>query len=109
MENLSVQIVRFVEEYQPPIVESEFYDADGHRHTFVEKVAIFTSEWLRPDSIYPQPGGIRCEIVARWQDSRGRELVRISTERPDGVESTQGLSQFVVVSTQLSPILTETV
>jgi hypothetical protein len=99
---LEVQIVRFVEEHQPPIVAAEFSDAEGRRHTFVEKVAIFSSDWLRADSKYPQPGAIRCEIVARWQDAQGRRLVRVTTEKPDSVESTEGLSEFVVMSTQVS-------
>lgn len=100
---LLVQIVRFVEEYQPPIVAAEFVDADGHCHTFVEKVALFTTDWLRADSKYPRPGVIRCEVVGRWRDGRNRDLVRVTTDRPDSVESTEGLSEFVVLAAQLSP------
>jgi len=99
---LLAQIVRFVEEYQPPIVAAEFVDADGHCHTFVEKVAIFTPEWLRADSKYPHPGVIRCEVVGRERDGRNRELVRVTTDRPDSVESTEGQSEFVVLPNQLS-------
>ena len=103
MMELAVQNVRFVEEYQPPIVAAEFLDADGRRHTFVEKVAIFTVDWPRADSKYPQPGVIRCEIVARSQDAQGRNLVCVTTERIDGVESAkEGLSEFVVMSTRVS-------
>ena len=88
--------------HQPPIVEAEFFDSDGRRQTFVDKEAIFTADWLDASSEYPQPGVIRCEALARWRDSEDRELVRITTARPDGVESTEGLSEFVVLSTQLS-------
>ena len=35
--NLGVQIVRFVMEHQPPIVEAEFLDPEGRRQTFVDK------------------------------------------------------------------------
>jgi len=105
---LAVQIVRFVQEHQPPIVASDFEDVEGCRHTFVDKVLIFSSEWLAPDSEYPQPGGVRCEILARWRDTRGRELVRITTEKPDHVESTNGLSEFVVLSSQISESLVNT-
>ena len=44
--------------------------------------------------------------IAR-QDSQGRELARISLVRPDGLESTEGLSEFVVISAQLSASLEE--
>jgi hypothetical protein len=43
-----------------------------------------------------------CEVLARWQDTQGRELVRITITRPINMESTDGLSEFVVVATQLS-------
>jgi len=100
---VQVQIVRFVEEHQPPIVEAQFLDSAERSHTFIEKSAIFTTDWgLDAASDYPQHGAIRCEPLARWRDTEGRELVRITTVRPDGVESTEGLSEFVVLSTQLS-------
>jgi len=98
---LLVQIVRFVEEHQPPIVACELVDAAGSHHTFIDKVAGFSSQWLPADSAYPQPGTIRCHVLAHWQDDTGRRLVRVSTERPDGIESTEGVSEFVVLSSQI--------
>jgi hypothetical protein len=97
--------IRFVQDHQPPIVACDFDDAEGHHHTLVDKVLIFRSEWLSPDSKYPQPGSVRCEILGRWRDVSGRELVRITIEKPDHVESTKGLSEFLVVSSQLSESL----
>lgn len=90
--------------HQPPIVEAEFFDSDGRRQTFVDKVAIFTSDWLDANSEYPQPADIRCEALARWRDSEGRELVRVMTE----VESTEGRVEFVVLASQFCPPLSGT-
>jgi hypothetical protein len=100
--NLTVEIVRFVDEHQPGWVACEFQDAEGHRHTIIDKVPIFTSEDLRRDSTYPKPGTIPCEILGRWQDATGRELARISTAHPLDDKSAEGLSEFVVEAAQLS-------
>lgn len=100
---VTVQIVRFVEEHQPPIVEARLVDAMGRPHTFIEKSAIFTDDWSFTEaSAYPQPGAIRCETLAEWRDASGAELVRVTTERPDDIQSTEGLSEFIVPSSQVS-------
>jgi len=46
MVDLPVQIIRFVEENQPPIVEARFRDSIGCLPTFIDKSAIFTDDWL---------------------------------------------------------------
>lgn len=95
-----MEIVRFVEECQPNIVEARFSDSEGRCHTFVDKSAIFSTDWSLDEATkYPQPGVIRCQILARWQVPAGPELVRVTTE----VESTEGLSEFVVLANQVSP------
>lgn len=38
MPNLRVKIVRFVEAYQPGIVECQFHDADGRVHSIIGKI-----------------------------------------------------------------------
>jgi hypothetical protein len=92
---LAVQIVRFIDESpQPGIVACEFVDAEDRAHTFIDKVPIFSSAALDERSSYPLAGVVRCKVLATWGDA-GRELARISTDR-DGVESTTGLSEFVV-------------
>ena len=53
MDDLRVEIVRFVEEHQPNIVEARFFDSEGHCHTFVDKSPIFTSESLDAANKYP--------------------------------------------------------
>jgi hypothetical protein len=99
---LAIQILRFVDvEPQPGVVACELVDAENRRHTLVDKVPIFSTMDLDDRSTYPQPGAVRCEVIARWQDADGRDLVRVRTVR-DGVESTEGLSEFVVLVTQIS-------
>jgi hypothetical protein len=100
---LAVQIVRFVDDAQPGVVAAEFVDAVGRSHTLIDKVSIFSEAMLNAASAYPQPGAARCEVLIRKLDAQKREIVRISTLRPDAIESTEGLSEFEVLSPQLSP------
>jgi hypothetical protein len=100
--NLAVEIVRFVDKHQPGWVACEFVDAEGKLHTVIDKVPIFTHEDLDETSSYPQPGAAQCEVLAQWRDTSARDLVRITTARPCAIESTEGLSEFVVLPTQLS-------
>jgi len=102
---LAVQIVRLVDDGQPAIVECEFADADGNRHTFIDKIPIF--ELGDAGSAYPRPGAVRCELVKRSRDAQQRDLVTITTADPDSIESIGGLSEFVVLSDQVSASQTE--
>ncbi len=95
MQNVSVQIIRFVDSSFPESVECELVDANGKRHVIRDKVPIFTAEALDAKSYYPAPGSMQCEVVQRFQDGVGRGLVRVSTERL-GVESVDGVTQFTV-------------
>ena len=65
---LHVKIVRFVLDHQPPIVGCEVVDADGKRHTFIDKVRIFIAQTLDAASEYPQAGVVRSSLLR----SRGR-------------------------------------
>jgi len=104
MKELAIQIMRCVDDkHQPGWLECEFIDAEGRRHTLVDKVPIFSGAPLDSNSKYPQMGGVACEILNTWHDP-GRELVRITINRPYHVESTDKLSEFVVLATQLSEI-----
>lgn len=104
MHNLTVQIVRFVDDYFPGVVACEFVDAAGHRHTFIEKVPIVTAEMCDATTVYPKLGTARCEILERWKDSDERELARVSTASPDAIESMEGLSEFIVLADLLRPV-----
>jgi len=103
--NLAVRIVRFVDDGFPGWVECQFVDAAGRVHTIVDKYPTFTEEMLDAQSQYPRSGEVQCEILNRSQDARGGGLVRI---RMPGIESTEGLSEFVVPSTQLLPARPQT-
>ncbi len=98
---MAVQIERFVDEYQPGFVECRLVDAEGHPHLFIEKVPIVSADDLWSNSTYPVAGAIACEIEAEWTDHEGRNLVRVSTEKPWSVESTSGITRFVVLSSQV--------
>jgi hypothetical protein len=102
---LAVDIVRFVcDEPQPGIVACELVDAKGVSHTFIDKVPGFTAKLLDAHSSYPQRGAVRCEKVDSWRDENGRDVVRVTTQSPDCIESSEGVTEFVVFATQLSPI-----
>ena len=105
--DLHVQIVRFVLDHQPAIVACEIIDADGQRHTFIDKVWMFLDQNLNADSAYPLSGAIRCAVLKRWRDASGRELVSVNTADPDFIESTEGLSEFVVLQHQISTLADE--
>jgi hypothetical protein len=102
IQNLTVQITRFIDDRFPGWVECEFMDAEGRKHRLIDKVPIFSTEALTAASTYPQFGIARCEVLTHWQDARGRELSRVTTARPDDIESTEGVSEFIVLSAQLS-------
>ena len=96
---MPLQIIRFVEEHQPPIVEARFRDSTGCLHTFIDKSAIFTDDWgLYPTTNYPHPGVIRCEVLGRSHGPDGQEVVRVRTE----VASTESLAAFVVFASEIS-------
>jgi hypothetical protein len=97
VEYLLLNIVRYVDDCQPGVVACEFRDSDGHLHTLIDKVPIFTSRLLEPDSPYPQIGSTQCEILQSFQDEGGRLLVRVKS-----IESTEGVSEFVVSAEHVS-------
>lgn len=98
-----VQIVKFVMEHWPSIVEWEFVDADRRSHTFIGKDAMCSMANLDSRSAYPQSGGMRCVVRESWRDDEGRDMVRVSTAHPDDLESTDGVTEFVVLRSEISP------
>ncbi|MGB7282298.1 MAG: hypothetical protein WBE13_08565 [Candidatus Acidiferrum sp.] len=102
LDQLAVQIVRFVDKAFPGWVECEFEDAVGRRHTLLDKVPGFTDMMLDETSVYPQVGAVRCDILSHWKDSPGRELLRVSTASPDAIASTEDVTEFFVLSSQVS-------
>ena len=102
MPSVAIQIERFVDDHQPGFVECSLIDALGEVHLFVEKIPVVSTEDLWSDSVYPRPGNIACEVEYEWVDERGRQLAKISTERPWSVESTTGSRLFVVLASQFT-------
>jgi hypothetical protein len=97
LSRIAIKITSFLDPHNPGIVEGKLTDAEGVVHTFVDKVPIFASEMLDASSTYPQRGDLQCRVLAQFQDTAGRSLVRIRT-----IESTEGKSEFVVLSSQIS-------
>ncbi len=97
---IEVEITRFVDASQPGFVECKLIDASGHEHLFVEKVPVVTLEYLDENSFYPQSGVVACSIVETKRVDN-REVFRVNTEEPWGVESTTGEVEFDVFREQL--------
>jgi hypothetical protein len=93
---ISVQIIRFVDDYQPGWVECEFEDAHGRRHVIREKVPVVTMKDLDAESEYPTSGSVACEVLKQYRDEIGRDLFCVRTDKPFGVESTERLCEFTV-------------
>jgi len=100
---VAVQIVRFVDSGFPGWAECEVVDAAGRRHILRNKVPIFTVEDLDVNSKYPRSGFVDCEVVDRYQDEKGQELVRVTTAEPYDIESTEGLFEFTVSASLVTP------
>jgi hypothetical protein len=64
-------------DHQSPIVACEFVDAASRTHTVIDKVWMFSEKTLDAHSQYPQPGLIRCAVLAEWCDTRDQQLVSI--------------------------------
>src|SRR5438034_5982833 len=102
MVKVRVTITRYVsDEPQPGLIECQLVDAHGRRWSFVDKTAIFSTDYLDAKSPYPQPGVIAGEVVGRCRDAAGREVVQIDTERPSGIESVEGATRFEVFAESL--------
>jgi hypothetical protein len=67
----------------------------------VDEVPISTCEFLDAHSQYPQAGVVDCEVLSIWRDEAGRHLAHITTVRPFDVESTERISEFVVLAEQI--------
>jgi hypothetical protein len=95
------QAIRWVsDEPFPGLVEVSMTDARGHRWTFVDKSAVF-SALLSAETSYRVPVEIGCELVGSEVGADGREIVVVSTDRPWGIESTDGQTRFAVTRAQL--------
>jgi hypothetical protein len=101
MPTISIAISRLTDEHFPGWVECVLVDAINQSHLFVEKVPVVTNKNLLPTSTYSQSGELGCEVEAQWQDTEGRFLIRVNTQRPWGIESIAGITSFVVLASQV--------
>ncbi len=96
-----VTITRYVEDYQPGVVECCLTDAAGRQWTFIEKAPVVTTGDCHPTSPYPLDGCIECTVLGRISGDAGHDLIEITTQEPLYIESTDGQSVFTVFATQV--------
>jgi len=101
---LLVTIERIVDDDFPGWVECVLHDSDENTHRFVEKMPVVGSANLSLDGTFPQPGYIACVVEDEWTDVRGRQLVRVCTIKPWGIESTTGETNFTVLPDQIGDV-----
>ena len=98
---IKVEIVKFVDSWQPGWVEGRFTDVLGNEHRFVEKVPVLTADYLDENSSYPQRGFIGCTILNE-KEIEGNKVFEVDTSQPDGIESTEGIFRFTVAADSLT-------
>jgi hypothetical protein len=101
MIGVRVCIVRFVDPHQPGFVECELIDFRGRLWRFIEKVPVVSSSELHEHSAYPADGFVACQILSAFISEEHKEVVRISTGEPWGVEAVGGESEFEVLRDML--------
>jgi len=100
---INVVITAFVDNYQPGIVGCEFTDMDGRLRYFTIKFYDVSDDDLGPESDYPRPGVLGCEVISRTNDEAGREIAEIETDMP----SQDGEDRFRVFADQLTTQVTQ--
>jgi hypothetical protein len=104
MLGIKIVITRFINDGQPGWVECKFRDAWGKEFIVEEKVPVVTEKHLDEKSAYPQPGIIACMVLRERVDKTGRTLVTITTDKPWGVATIEGLTEFDIEKTDLVEI-----
>ena len=97
--NFKVAVLGVIDDGFPIVVECGFADAFGEEHRIVEKVPVVSDA----NELVPPMGYVFCEVVRRWTDEAGRELVAVSTELPFHIASTTDQTEFTLSTTQLLP------
>jgi len=101
---IKIKITSFIDSHQPGFVEGRFIDAWNKEHIVRDKVPIFTEEHLDESSDYPREGFVACEIIKTWNDSKGREIKTVNTEKPWGIESIDAIKEFDLLTEQITSI-----
>jgi hypothetical protein len=96
MTEVACELVRWVnDEPQPGLVEAQLVDSAGRLWSFIDKAPIFSAEAIAAWSTFPIAAAIRCEVIGQDTADDGSEVVVVTTERPDGVDS-DGVTEFRV-------------
>jgi hypothetical protein len=99
---VDISIVRWVDDYQPGIVECQLTDRFGKVWCFIEKLPVVSMDnTLSATSSYPQAGVIACAVTKLGPDAAGREVVAIDTSAPWGVQAVDGTTCFQVFADQV--------
>ena len=98
---IRAQITGWVSDEFPGIVECRFADRFGREWSVIEKLPVVAVTELRPDSQFPQPCSIACEIVGKRKDGAGREIADVIIVAPWGLEATDGTTSFELLAEQI--------
>ncbi len=98
---IKIIIVRFIDDHQPGFVECTFKDAWNVEHIIREKIPIVTDKKLDINSTYPLEGIIACKHIKKWVDDKGRTLFTVNTDKPWGVQTVDGKTEFDLCLEQL--------
>jgi hypothetical protein len=98
---IKIKITSFISNDQPGFVECKLVGVWNNEHIIQDKVPIVTEKHLDEKSEYPQDGVIACEIIRKWTDQNGRDILTISTAKPWGVDSIMGLTEFDILDRPL--------
>ena len=90
----------------PNLVRCRFTDAWGRERIFLEKEPVVSAaaDDLDATTILPQPAEIGCELIRRWRDGAGREIVTVDTEKPWCVWDENEQTRFDLLPDQLTEI-----
>lgn len=102
MKAIKILVTSFIDDHQPGFVECKFYDALHNEHIVHDKVPIVSAKDLDATSKYPQDGIIVCEIIKQREDSNGKTIFTVTTAKPWGVDTIEGLTEFDLFEEQLT-------
>ena len=100
---VTVRLTQLLDDGNPPLVECLLIDSSGKTHTIVEKLPVVSllNELSEKGGA---TGSIACEVLSNWQDDQGRHLAKINTQQPWHIESSEGVSEFTVLTSQMHTI-----
>jgi hypothetical protein len=98
---IKVTIAGWYENYPPGIVECSLTDRFGKNWRFAIKYYDATENELRPESEYPLPSLLSCDVLSRGMDKDGREIATIELAIPLENLTQRSVDCFEVFAEQL--------